>query len=136
MRVMFEGFRSDAHEAIVRELFEGLERVVPTWVHEVRLFQSSSNEVGVAASVSVDRAYLRVAIFIYDPFYGVPRDEQRRILIHEVSHIYTRPMVEFVEENLLPHAPEGARDALAGLIEQIEESCTQDIAWSLGTLNV
>lgn len=136
MRVTFEGFRSAAHETTVRELFVGLERVIPTWIHEVRLFQSSTNEVGTAASVSVDRSYRRVAIFIYDPFYAIPRQEQRRVLIHEVSHIYTRPLVEFVEENLLTHAPDGARDALESLIEQIEESCTQDIVWALETLDV
>lgn len=136
MRITFEGFRSSAHEATVRELFDGLERVIPTWIHEVRFFQSSPQEVGIAASVSVDRSYRRVAIFVYDPFYSIPREEQRRVLIHEVSHIYTRPLVEFVEENLLPNAPEGARGALESLIEQIEESCTQDIVWALEALNV
>lgn len=136
MRVTYEQFRSETHEQNVRELFDGLERVIPTWVHEVYVMQSSTNEVGVAASVNVDKSYLRVVIFIYDPFFAVPREQQRMILVHEVSHIYTRPMVEFVEENLLPHAPEGARDALASLVEQIEESCTQDIAWAMGKLDV
>jgi hypothetical protein len=57
---------------------------------EVRYFTEDHKEdQNVRAEVVFSRSYRRVTICIFPPFYKLGADEQREVLLHELSHTFT-----------------------------------------------
>lgn len=96
-------------DAVDRHLPELL-HLLPTWVHTVLVHWV--DEAKYPASIDMDYTYRRIDINIGPCFLNFPED-QYGYLVHEIAHASAAPMVQFVDEQLLPVvADESLRNAL------------------------
>lgn len=105
--VVYHGFENEDQQARIAELLEGLRPLFPHDLRHIHVWlqsQIAKNDNSSPCSVNVgNMEYLFFDLYIYFPFFDVPREKQRAKLIHELIHAIQAPLNMFARDSLIDY---------------------------------
>lgn len=113
-------FVNQSQEEDVRCLVQDELGLFPYWVNRITVSQCSPGEgavEGAALSVVSNDDYRFVCISVFDGFFSETEKDRRRMLRHELIHVYLAPMVDWVKEEMIPYV-KTRNDDLGACVER------------------
>lgn len=131
-------FRNRIQETLVRKLIHKSLHLCPFWVRRItasRCDDEGKNEC--VLSVNWIQHYKEFHIDVYDRFFSQPEESQIRVVQHEIVHIHTAEMVDWVRNHMIPCITQTNEDLAKTLADEFTvrmESSTESITILLNEL--
>lgn len=104
-RITYRDFENAGQLARITELMEGLRPLFPEWpesidVERIDKFDDSDQST---MSININPDYLNFRIEVYNCFWQVPEEKQRRKVIHEIVHALHADVIMFNRDRMVDY---------------------------------
>jgi hypothetical protein len=93
MHKTFDGFTT-VNQRTVEEHLNFLATIIPDWLFELTVFGPGHASDDYLSSVTVRINYRSATLYVAAAFFNESYVSQRRILLHEICHLHTSPIME------------------------------------------
>ncbi len=122
-----------------KEIQEEIARLVrryafylPNWLHELHVYNDQFSSENAKACIKISHEYQQALLVIKDGFWEQDPYEQEQYLVHELSHIYTTEVHDFVGDIISSCVKDdGLRTVLIEQRRKINERLASTLAWAI-----
>lgn len=136
IRINYRDFQNRAQLTRITELMECLRPIFPEWAEsiDVERFDRIDDSDQSTMSVNLNRDYLNFRIEVYNCFWQVPEEMQRRKVIHEIVHALHADVIMFNRDRMIDYIKAQNADLGAYIAQEHTarvERFTQSMAFAI-----
>jgi len=106
--------------------------IIPTWLHTLSV-SIGHGETDIVAKCHVDHEYRQATIQIFDRFATENNEFQESTIIHELIHIHTSPIIDYVKTTLDETIKDDTqRNLITQQLDRLHEGITCDLEYAIG----
>lgn len=131
MDIQYRFFENPDCEARAKALIQPLRWLLPSWLHELNINASSTDNGEQVACTHVKPEYGLATIEVHPLFWEQPPRKQELQILHEVLHVAHGRVHSLVQRRLLPHLKEDLRDFAEEEFQERTEEFIEGLAQAI-----